>query len=94
MDKTVITAKAIAVILMIFVYKFAIGIISPFVVFIANKAAMMQMDNTSYSNWGIEAYNFVINHSGWFLALLIFIVFFKELCVLVTKIIESIKGEK
>lgn len=91
MDKTIITAKTIAVIIIIFAYKMATGIITPFIAFVANRLAMQQMNNAYHSNWGIEAYNFVVNHSGWFLALLIFIIFFKELCVLVTKLIDSVK---
>lgn len=89
MNKTKIIAKSIAILVLIFVYKFVMGVIEPIVApGLTVELAMLQMQNIEYATPGLQIYTYVQNYAWVGLVVIALIVFHKE----IFEIIDLLKG--
>lgn len=91
MNKTKIIAKSIAILVLIFVYKFVMNIVDPIVSpGMTTDLAMLQMQNVEYSSAPLLAYTYIRNYAWVGLVIVVLIVFHKE----IFEIINLLKGEE
>lgn len=89
--KTSVKIKLIILVLIVFSFKAVVQILSPIV---ANNLAMNQMYNTLDSNVGIQIYSYVVNHAKVAFAILIMVLFNREVREIIKKVKEKRNEEK
>lgn len=90
MNKTKIIAKSIVILVLIFIYKFVMGIIEPIVApGLTVELAMLQMQNIEYATPALQVYTYINNYAWVGLVVIALIVFHKE----IFEIINLLKGE-